>query len=256
MAGTWNGTTFNGDDTNDVATGTVANERLFGNKGDDNLNGAGGDDVIDGGVGGDTLRGGFGNDRLTDVGSIPFGFTGLIGKDSLDGGAGDDLVTVLSPDTNDVVDGGIGIDTAEIKFNLAEMNQPSAISYTHGATSNIFVAGIRTVAVLNCEKLQFSPATNGTTPSPAAHMTTTSPATRETMSSRAWPVTTGSIATQGLSASTAVRGSIASNSTSPISSPRSTSRTRRRSISARLARSRTWNGFTNSRSVPATIRST
>ncbi len=76
MAGSWNGTQFNGDDTNDDATGTQANEALWGNRGDDVLRGEGGNDFIDGGVDNDQLFGGDGNDILVDVGSIPFGFSG------------------------------------------------------------------------------------------------------------------------------------------------------------------------------------
>jgi Ca2+-binding RTX toxin-like protein len=155
MAGTWTGPTFNGDDTNDVGVGGAGNETLWGNKGDDNLNGAGGNDYIDGGVGNDTLNGAGGNDVLTDVGSIPFGFVGLIGHDTLRGGEGDDELRFYSPDTGDIADGGNGIDLLRVDFSAGGATTTTPISFQLGPTSNILFGLALTVAVSNIERVIF-----------------------------------------------------------------------------------------------------
>lgn len=112
----WSGNNYIGDASNDIATGTDVGNGMYGYEGDDNLIGAGGDDWIDGGVGNDDLQGGDGNDRLTDVGSIPSGFSGIIGHDTLRGGNGDDQLTFNSPDSGDQATGGSGTDTLYVTF--------------------------------------------------------------------------------------------------------------------------------------------
>ena len=110
MAGSWNGTQYIGDATSETVNGTVANESIFGYDGADQLFGGDGNDYIDGGTGHDLVDGGNGDDILTDVGSIPFGFSWLIGHDTLRGGAGNDELRIYSPDTGDQVFGGGGAD--------------------------------------------------------------------------------------------------------------------------------------------------
>jgi Ca2+-binding RTX toxin-like protein len=79
-------------------TGTVEADRLYGYKGNDILSGLGGNDLLRGGDDRDTLNGGDGNDILV----------GGLKVDILNGNAGDDR---LAYDTEDTIDGGIGVDT-------------------------------------------------------------------------------------------------------------------------------------------------
>ena len=156
MTGAWSGTSYIGDDSNDVATGTDANNGMWGNKGDDNLNGAGGDDNIDGGVGHDDLQGGDGNDRLWDFTGTPPGYVGLIGHDTLRGGAGDDHLNFWSPDTGDRAVGGEGFDTLEVRFNYNVGPIANVISFTLGrAPSVIKFDNADTVAVSQIERMLF-----------------------------------------------------------------------------------------------------
>jgi Ca2+-binding RTX toxin-like protein len=156
MTGTWNGTSYVGDDSNDVATGTDAANAMFGNKGDDNLNGAGGNDDINGGVGSDNLNGGAGDDTLWDFTGAPFDFSGVIGHDTLRGGDGDDHLNVWSPDTGDVADGGAGFDTLEVRFNYETASETYAVSFVLGRAPSVAqVDGINTVAVSQMENMLF-----------------------------------------------------------------------------------------------------
>ena len=161
MAGSWFGNQYFGDATNEAVTGTASDETLYGGEGDDQLFGLGGNDSLDGGVGNDLLDGGVGNDVLIDVGSVPFGFVGLIGHDTLRGGAGDDALTFRSVDTGDRVDGGAGIDLANIFFdgNAAGSLPPGTpINFTlgpGGATSIVQVNAIDTLVVSNIEQIYF-----------------------------------------------------------------------------------------------------
>lgn len=152
MAGSWNGTQFNGDDTNDDATGTQANEALWGNRGDDVLRGEGGNDFIDGGVDNDQLFGGDGNDILVDVGSIPFGFSGIIGRDNLYGGGGDDELRFQSPDTGDFGYGGAGRDLLRLRFDWFNGNPlpagtPITFTLTAGGSGVVKINNVNAVAV-------------------------------------------------------------------------------------------------------------
>jgi Ca2+-binding RTX toxin-like protein len=96
--------------------GTNLDDNLTGTPGSDVINGLAGNDTIDGLEANDTLNGGPGADLLIRSS----------GSDTLLGGAGNDT---LHPDTfeppsfeptddrvRDVVDGGAGIDTAELHF--------------------------------------------------------------------------------------------------------------------------------------------
>ena len=50
MAGSWNGTQYFGDATNETVVGTAADEVIWADLGMDNISGLGGNDTIDGGL--------------------------------------------------------------------------------------------------------------------------------------------------------------------------------------------------------------
>jgi len=80
---------------NDTLTGGSGNDMLFGQSDNDTLLGKGGNDLLFGGTGNDTLTGGDGNDQMF-------------------GQAGDDRMIWNPGDDSDLMEGGAGIDTAEI----------------------------------------------------------------------------------------------------------------------------------------------
>lgn len=90
---------ISGTEGDDVAVGTLFEDRLFGLQGDDLINGDAGDDWIRGGSGDDTLRGELGDDDLS----------GSNGEDRLSGGLGDD--TLYGGSGQDRLWGGEGSDT-------------------------------------------------------------------------------------------------------------------------------------------------
>lgn len=89
---------FTGTEANDVASTGDGDDRLAGNGGDDTLSGGGGNDEINGGAGADTLNGDDGFDTLS----------GGAGNDILNGGGGDDRI--LGETGHDVGNGGSGND--------------------------------------------------------------------------------------------------------------------------------------------------
>jgi Ca2+-binding RTX toxin-like protein len=87
---------------NDVLTGGSGNDQLFGGAGNDALLGKGGDDLLFGGAGDDVLTGGTGRDQMF-------------------GQAGNDRMVWNPGDGSDLLEGGDGIDTAEVNGgNVAE----------------------------------------------------------------------------------------------------------------------------------------
>ncbi|MDH4583202.1 tandem-95 repeat protein, partial [Pseudomonas sp. BN415] len=90
--------TVNGNENDNVLTGTGSADILNGLGGNDTLRGEAGSDLLDGGSGDDQLDGGIGADFLLGGG----------GNDILLGGAGDDSVS--GGDGNDLIDGGAGND--------------------------------------------------------------------------------------------------------------------------------------------------
>jgi Ca2+-binding RTX toxin-like protein len=80
---------------NDTLIGGSGNDQLFGGAGNDTLEGKGGDDLLFGGDGNDTLIGGTGNDQMF-------------------GQAGNDLMIWNPGEGTDFMEGGDGIDTAEV----------------------------------------------------------------------------------------------------------------------------------------------
>ena len=97
----------------DEANGALPAAQLFGGAGNDTITGGSGNDQLFGGSGNDTLLGKGGNDRLF----------GGAGNDTLTGGAGDDQMfgqagndrMIWNPgDGSDLMEGGDGVDTAEV----------------------------------------------------------------------------------------------------------------------------------------------
>ncbi len=80
---------------NDTLSSGSGNDLLFGQTGNDTLIGKGGSDFLFGGVGNDVLIGGDGNDQMF-------------------GEAGDDRMIWNPGDDSDLMEGGAGIDTAEV----------------------------------------------------------------------------------------------------------------------------------------------
>lgn len=107
-----------------VITGLVTDDIMYGMSGLDSLSGGAGDDNLFGQSGNDSLDGGIGNDRL-------------------DGGSGDDLLN-----------GGIGIDTAI--FTTASSNATFA---TNAGNAQITSGGSGTDTLVDIELLQFTDGT-------------------------------------------------------------------------------------------------
>jgi Ca2+-binding RTX toxin-like protein len=80
---------------NDSVNGGSGNDQLSGGAGNDTLNGQGGTDVLNGGAGDDVLTGGDGDDQMF-------------------GEAGNDRMIWNPGDDSDLMEGGAGIDTAEV----------------------------------------------------------------------------------------------------------------------------------------------
>ena len=92
-------TIVGGDDDDDL-TGGSGDDNLTGGKGDDTIAGGKGDDTIIAGRGDDDVSGGEGDDTI---------FAGS-GSDTVDAGAGEDVISIEDVDSEDVVDGGTGVD--------------------------------------------------------------------------------------------------------------------------------------------------
>jgi len=90
-----------GNDLNNIITGSASNNSLYGYDGADTLNAGDGNDNLSGGAGNDTLKGELGNDSLN----------GGDGNDLLDGGLGQDSLT-----------GGLGAD----KFDFNAVTESPA----------------------------------------------------------------------------------------------------------------------------------
>jgi Ca2+-binding RTX toxin-like protein len=99
---------------NDVVTGTVNDDTLYGGGGNDRLIGDLGNDTLFGGDGADTLNGGegndfiFGGDSAADLRDLVFAGEG---NDSIDGGYGND--EIFGQGGNDTIAGGFGSDTLQ-----------------------------------------------------------------------------------------------------------------------------------------------
>ena len=89
--------------------GNAGNDTLIGNAGNDTLIGGDGSDWLRGGVGDDSLSGGTGNNRLDGDAGNDILISGG-GNDSLNGGDGNDLFVMNNLQSNNVLNGGAGVD--------------------------------------------------------------------------------------------------------------------------------------------------
>ncbi len=120
---------------NDTVIGGSGADQLFGQGDNDNLLGRGGSDLLFGGAGNDTLTGGDGDDQMF-------------------GGAGNDRMIWNPGDDSDLMEGGAGIDTAEVNggngaevFTIAangahvrfDRVSPAPFSIDIGTTENLVV---------------------------------------------------------------------------------------------------------------------
>ena len=103
-----------GDGTDDLLTGTLDNDGLFGLGGADTILGRAGDDVVDGGSGDDSLNGGEGDDDIRGGTGLDVIFGGM-GDDRIDGGDGSDSIYDFAG-TN-VIRGGLGDDYVRAGFH-------------------------------------------------------------------------------------------------------------------------------------------
>jgi len=99
-----------GEAGDDVITSGDDDDDLSGGAGDDNITSTKGDDTIDGGAGDDTLSGGRGDDLITGGEGDDVIFAGT-GADTVNAGGDDDLISITDIDSEDVVDGGAGVDS-------------------------------------------------------------------------------------------------------------------------------------------------
>jgi Ca2+-binding RTX toxin-like protein len=98
-----------GEAGDDTITSGDDDDNLSGGDGDDSLTSTKGDDTIDGGDGDDTISAGRGDDLITGGEGDDLIFTGA-GSDTVDAGGGADLISVTDIDSEDVIDGGAGVD--------------------------------------------------------------------------------------------------------------------------------------------------
>jgi Ca2+-binding RTX toxin-like protein len=119
-AGNGNDFVFSGKGS-DAVDGGEGNDTLAGGNQFDDLSGGNGNDAIQGGEANDTLIGGAGDDTLVGEGGndLLIGgadndhLTGGSGRDTMFGGIGNDRFFAKDR-TKDVVDGGLGVDTAQV----------------------------------------------------------------------------------------------------------------------------------------------
>lgn len=104
---------------NDTLTGSTGSDRLFGEVGNDNLNGSSGYDTLFGGAGNDTLNGG------TDA-------------DTVNGGAGNDLIVVNNDGSDDIMNGGLGLDTADFSMIGSAVTVNLNISATQTTVASLY----------------------------------------------------------------------------------------------------------------------
>lgn len=151
IAGTSGPDTLAGDAAADVINGLGGNDRINGGQGHDTLSGGAGDDSITDGLAGsqdtasdvDNIYGGAGNDTIVSNQGLHFQ-----DNDTISGGDGDDPIVLNGVQTGDPVDGGAGIDTADIRFSetifqavLAVLDPTGFIIHFNGVNT-VFLAGI------------------------------------------------------------------------------------------------------------------
>ncbi|WP_299493196.1 calcium-binding protein [Acaryochloris sp. IP29b_bin.137] len=105
--------TLDGDDDDNVLTGTPGGEFIRGFGGNDAILAFGGNDIAQGGDGNDVISGGDGNDFL-EGGSGDDTIIGDKGDDTKLGGDGNDRIIWNDGDGSDRIDGGADLDTVEV----------------------------------------------------------------------------------------------------------------------------------------------
>lgn len=105
--------TLDGDDNNNVLTGTPGGDFINGFGGNDSILAFGSNDVVKGGQGNDVISGGDGDDFL-DGGAGEDTLVGDKGDDTKLGEDGNDLIIWNDGDGSDRIDGGSDLDTVEV----------------------------------------------------------------------------------------------------------------------------------------------
>ncbi|MBO9451477.1 hypothetical protein J7426_14480 [Tropicibacter sp. R16_0] len=105
--------TLLGDAENDVLRGEDGDDRLSGGEGGDRLMGGNGDDFLSGGDGRDTIYGGAGDDVAYGGAEYDLFFDGD-GDDTYKGGDGDDIFELQTHSGQNVIQGGLGLDTLRL----------------------------------------------------------------------------------------------------------------------------------------------
>lgn len=109
--------TLDGDDNDNVLTGTPGGDFINGLGGNDAILAFGANDVANGGDGNDVISGGAGNDFL-DGGAGDDTLVGDTGDDTKLGGDGSDRIIWNDGDGSDRIDGGEGLDTVEVNGSV------------------------------------------------------------------------------------------------------------------------------------------
>ncbi len=156
MAGSWDGTSYSGDDTDETVSGTDADETIGTWLGRDVIYAGGGNDTVDGGLDSDTIYGGSGDDLLYDLNSFDTSYTGLVGKDRIFGGSGNDTIVFNSVDSPDAAVGGKGRDTLVVRFDFLGARTTLPVEYTLGEGSIVYVNGEKGLRTLGFEQLVFT----------------------------------------------------------------------------------------------------
>lgn len=128
---------INGDDLDNVLTGTATADFINGHGGNDQLFGADGDDQLFGGDGDDRMSGGAGDDLLSDAS----------GWNVFSGGAGDDTVVLTG---GGVADGGDGVD--RLSLTPDAITAPITLSIADPDVEQVLPDGTR---IVGFERLDF-----------------------------------------------------------------------------------------------------
>ncbi len=144
----WGGTEDDllyGDNGNDRLDGGSGADKLYGGAGNDVLIGGDGNDWLDGGYGNDTLNGGEGGDRLI----------GGSGIDQMLAGGGSDTITIdldndiVISSTEELVDGGSGVDTLVLTFDMSQAAMTTALAENLEFAIRDYIEGVTSTIVLD-----------------------------------------------------------------------------------------------------------
>jgi len=149
-----------GQTSDDVVTGTDANDKIDTGPGNDNISGMGGNDFIEAGEGNDLVSGGAGNDKIKGGPGDDY-IMGNEGNDTVTDGPGNDYITLGPGDDilvyyldenkgyHDIADGGAGDDTLIIVSDdtLDDLMKNQIIKYYE--QQNIVGAEVGHVGKLN-----------------------------------------------------------------------------------------------------------